>query len=56
MYFYFYHPETKGRTYEELDEMFMKGIPARQFATYVTEAQKRGEQVREDVAAGRAHL
>jgi SP family general alpha glucoside:H+ symporter-like MFS transporter len=27
-------PETKGRTYEELDFMFEAGIPIRQFATY----------------------
>lgn len=29
MYLWFYQPETAGRTYEELDEMFMKNVPAR---------------------------
>lgn len=32
---YFRMPETKGRTYEELDIMFERNIPAREFATYV---------------------
>ncbi|KAL6860862.1 general substrate transporter [Trichoderma novae-zelandiae] len=27
-------PETKGRTYEELDIMFERNVPARKFATY----------------------
>lgn len=43
---YFYLPETRFRTYEELDEMFAKRIPARDFATYVTEAQRTGEQAK----------
>lgn len=30
-------PETKGRTYEELDVMFERKVPARQFKTYVIE-------------------
>ncbi|KIW36905.1 uncharacterized protein PV06_10810 [Exophiala oligosperma] len=28
-------PETKGRTLEEIDEMFMNRVPTRQFKTYV---------------------
>ncbi|KAJ0326976.1 hypothetical protein COL5a_006532 [Colletotrichum fioriniae] len=39
-------PETAGRTYEELDEMFMKKIPARKFKTYTTEVTVRGEAVK----------
>jgi len=31
---YFRLPETKDRTFGEMDVMFMKGIPARKFATY----------------------
>ncbi|CAG9978431.1 unnamed protein product [Clonostachys byssicola] len=34
-----YLPETMGRTYEELDEMFMKRVPAWQFKSYQTDAQ-----------------
>ena len=31
---YYRVPETKNRTFEELDIMFAKHIPARQFANY----------------------
>jgi len=31
---YFRLPETKGRLYEELDVMFLKGVPARKFSSY----------------------
>ena len=31
---------------EELDEMFMKGVPARKFKTYVTEVQRRNQAVK----------
>lgn len=56
LYTYFYHPETKGRSYEEIDEMFMKKVPARQFATYVTDAEVRGKEVQEAVQSGREHI
>ncbi|PSN59573.1 general substrate transporter [Corynespora cassiicola Philippines] len=38
VYLWFYQPETAGRTYEELDEMFMKRVPARKFKGYLTDA------------------
>lgn len=47
VYLWFYQPETAGRTYEELDEMFMKNVPARLFRTYRTDAQAMGEAVKE---------
>lgn len=31
---YFRIPETKGRTYEELDVMFDRGVPTREFKNY----------------------
>ncbi|EFX04971.1 maltose permease [Grosmannia clavigera kw1407] len=37
---FFFQPETKNRTFEELDELFMNRVPARQFASYVTTVQK----------------
>lgn len=43
VYLWFYQPETAGRTYEELDEMFYKKVPARSFKTYRTEAETVGE-------------
>ncbi|KAL6884703.1 maltose permease MAL31 [Trichoderma evansii] len=44
LYLWFFQPETAGRTYEELDEMFTKQIPARKFKTFRTEAQIKGEE------------
>jgi SP family general alpha glucoside:H+ symporter-like MFS transporter len=52
IYVYMYHPETKGRSFEELDEMFIKGIPARQFAMYETEAQLIGKREKDQALAG----
>jgi SP family general alpha glucoside:H+ symporter-like MFS transporter len=46
IYTYFYHPETKGRSFEEIDEMFFKRIPARKFGTYVTDAETRAAEVK----------
>lgn len=45
IFMWWYQPETAGRSYEELDEMFMKKVPARNFKTYVTEAEKKGDEV-----------
>lgn len=41
IYLWFCQPETAGRSYEELDELFMKKIPAREFKTFVTDAEQR---------------
>ncbi|PVH69734.1 general substrate transporter [Cadophora sp. DSE1049] len=48
IYVYFYQPETTGRSYEELDEMYMKHVPARAFRTFVTEAQRQGQEASKD--------
>ncbi|KAH5039375.1 hypothetical protein HBI70_111610 [Parastagonospora nodorum] len=50
VYLWFYQPETAGRTYEELDEMFSRKVPARQFKTHRTDAQAMGEAVKEKSA------
>lgn len=47
VYLWFYQPETAGRTYEELDEMFANKVKARSFATHKTDAQAMGEAVKE---------
>lgn len=47
VYLWFCQPETAGRTYEELDELFIKGISARKFKGTKTDAQMKGEQARE---------
>ncbi|KAK9235051.1 general substrate transporter [Lipomyces kononenkoae] len=44
-FLWWYLPETAGRSYEELDEMFMKHVPPRKFKGYVTEAENRGKEV-----------
>ncbi|KAF4985724.1 hypothetical protein FDECE_16364 [Fusarium decemcellulare] len=41
VFLWFYHPESAGRSYEELDEMFMKKVPAREFKTFKTEAEQK---------------
>ncbi|CZR68320.1 related to MFS alpha-glucoside transporter [Phialocephala subalpina] len=38
IYLYFCFPEMKGRSYLELEEMFQKRIPARQFKNYISDA------------------
>lgn len=43
VYLYFYQPETAGRSYQELDEMFAKGVPARKFKAFVTDVQIQNE-------------
>jgi SP family general alpha glucoside:H+ symporter-like MFS transporter len=35
---YFRLPETRDRTFEEMDLMFMKGVPARKFSKHVIDA------------------
>ncbi|KAJ5875247.1 uncharacterized protein N7473_012594 [Penicillium subrubescens] len=42
VYLWFFQPETTGRTYAELDEMFIKEVPARKFKTYKTDAEAFG--------------
>ncbi|KEF59179.1 uncharacterized protein A1O9_04023 [Exophiala aquamarina CBS 119918] len=43
-FLWWYQPETRGRSYEELDEMFVKKIPARKFRGYVTEAEIKSQE------------
>jgi hypothetical protein len=50
VYLWFYQPETAGRTYEELDEMFARKLPAREFKAHHTDAQALGEAVKEKQA------
>lgn len=39
IYVFFYLPEVKGRTLEEIDEMFLARVPARKFRKYVCTGQ-----------------
>ena len=39
IYLWFFQPETARRSYQELDEMFVKKVPARKFKTYQTEVE-----------------
>jgi SP family general alpha glucoside:H+ symporter-like MFS transporter len=47
VYLFFCHPETKGRSFEEIDELFHKQVPARKFGSYVTDIQLRNREVKE---------
>lgn len=40
IYAIIFQPETAKRTYEELDEMFEKKVPATQFKTYSTNVEQ----------------
>ncbi|KAF0318188.1 MFS hexose transporter [Colletotrichum asianum] len=44
VYLFLYQPEVAGRSYEELDEMFMKKVPARDFKSYKTEIEEKSER------------
>lgn len=46
VFLWFCLPETAGRTYEELDEMFVKGVAARDFKGYKTETETNGQAVK----------
>lgn len=52
-FLWWYQPETRGRSYEELDEMFMKKIPSRKFASYTTEAEMKGQEVQRRVSVSK---
>ncbi|KAL3482168.1 general substrate transporter [Aspergillus californicus] len=45
VYMWFYQPETAGRSYEELDELFKKGVRVRDFKGYETDAALRARGV-----------
>lgn len=49
-YLWWYMPETGGRSYEELDEMFMKKVPARKFSSYKTEVEEKGARAQQTEA------
>ncbi|KAK9422928.1 hypothetical protein SUNI508_04595 [Seiridium unicorne] len=50
VYLFIYQPETAGRSYQELDEMFSKKIPARHFKDFKTESQETNAQLTGDAA------
>ncbi|OLN83277.1 Maltose permease MAL31-like protein 3 [Colletotrichum chlorophyti] len=50
LYLWYFQPETSGRSYQELDEMFAKGVPARKFKTYKTTVQMQNERTAQEAA------
>lgn len=48
IYLWFCQPETTGRSYQELDEMFAKGVSARKFKRYKTDWQVMNEAAGEN--------
>lgn len=48
VYLFSYQPETAGRSYEELDEMFIKRVPARDFAQYKTDVGRSGTRAQQN--------
>jgi SP family general alpha glucoside:H+ symporter-like MFS transporter len=51
VYLWWYQPETSGRSYEELDEMFMKRISTKAFKSYRPEAETKGQEVARRLSA-----
>lgn len=47
---FFRLPETKGRTFEELDILFANGVPTREFGKYQVNAYAEGEEAIEKVS------
>lgn len=43
VYLFFFQPETSGRSYQELDEIFSNGVPSRKFKSYKTTVQVQKE-------------
>lgn len=43
--FFFYLPETAGRSFEEVDELFKAGVPARKWKSYTTREEIESDQV-----------
>uniref|UniRef100_A0A060TJ03 ARAD1D51040p n=1 Tax=Blastobotrys adeninivorans TaxID=409370 RepID=A0A060TJ03_BLAAD len=39
-YIYFCHPETAGRSFEEIDELYSKHVPARKFSSFITDVNR----------------
>ncbi|KAK1927060.1 hypothetical protein DB88DRAFT_514651 [Papiliotrema laurentii] len=52
---YFFYPETTGRTYVELDELYRMGIPARKFKSTVTSTESRGLKSKAIITHAIAH-
>jgi len=46
---FFLYPETKGRSYPEIDELFKRKIPLRQFADTKTGHQKQNAAILPEV-------
>lgn len=44
VYFFFFIPETKGRTMQEIDELYARNVPLRKFHKTITENEKLNEK------------
>jgi pimeloyl-CoA synthetase len=45
VFFFLLIPETRGRTLEEIDEMFVNKVPRRQFKTYQCVSSERAREI-----------
>lgn len=52
VYLWYFQPETAGRTYGELDEMFINEVPARKFKNYRTNTEAMGIAAKEGADVG----
>lgn len=54
--FYFFLPECSHRSFEEIDEMFAAGVPARHWVGYKTDKEIRADEILPDTKADVEHL
>lgn len=45
IYLFFFQPETANRSFEEIDELFHKRVPARDFKNFITDAQMKATTI-----------
>jgi hypothetical protein len=52
VFFYFFLPEMRGRSLEELDELFQNNVPVREFSRYQCVSSERAKEMAVKVTTG----
>ncbi|CUM55900.1 uncharacterized protein AC631_05200 [Debaryomyces fabryi] len=54
--FYFWLPETANRSFDEIDEMYIKNIPARKFRNFISDTQIKVSEIDEQKGPTAEHI